>query len=339
MPWHAFRMLEESFVATRELLLPFSMRRWVVLGVVAFFVSGTTGFNLGYNVSLPDIRLPRPRDTVGVPVGEAVGGTAAVAPSVIELLVGVFVLGFVVIVGLVVLYLAAVMEFVFVDIARLREIRIRGFFGASTGKGASLFFFRLAALVFVLGSFVMIATLTLLTGGLFLVLLVVFAPVLLAVVIGLWVVLRFTTDFVVPVMVAEDAGIIEGWRAFWGPLWAEWKQYGVYALVRFVLGVAAGIAVGIGAAAVAIVLLVPFGIVGVIGFVVLSIIAEVIAIVFLVGLALTFLLVLAVAVVVLIQVPVQTYLRYYGLFALGAITPEYDLVGDLRPTDTTEEEP
>ncbi len=83
---------------------------------------------------------------------------------------------------------------------------------------------------------------------------------------------------------------------------------------------------------VGLVLAIPFVIVGVVVFILLTSVLGVTAVgVALVAvLALLFVALLVVVGTVLIQVPVQTYLRYYSLFVLGATTPEYDLLEEVR---------
>ena len=332
MTWHAIDSLGDAIDATRRLLLPFSVRRWLTLAVVVFFVSGITGSNSSFNVGGLDVEISAPppapfpepiRDEYVVEIAE----TTAASPRLLFFLLAA---GAVILVGLVFLYVASVMEFVFVDIARSEDVRIRGFFGDSTGKGLSLFGFRIGIGVLLLSILVLFGLLTFLTGGLFLLFVVVLSPVLILAAIGLWLLLRFTADFVVPVMIAEDVGVIEGWRTFWPALKTDWKQYGVYAVVRFLLGIAVGVAAGIGFVAIAIALLVPFGIVGLGGYLLLGTVAPAAAVPFSVGVVVLFVLALLIAVVTLVLVPLETYLRYYALFVLGAVTPEFDLVADIR---------
>lgn len=330
----------------------------MVLGIVVFFVSGTTGANPSINLGLPNLSgdialggdpstdpIPRPiqegpgwqfppEDVVerGILEGGVVEGTATgVGLSPIELAVVVAAVGGAILLGLLLLYVAAVMEFVFVRIAATETVRIRGFFGESTRLGFSLFLFRIAVAAVAIGSVAAIAILTFVTGGLFLLFVLLASPVILAAVIALWLLVRFTIDFVVPVMLQAEIGILEGWRRFWPTLRDEWKEYGVYAAVRIGLGIVASAVTAIGAAAIAIVLAIPLGLVGLLGVVLLAGIgAETAAIALGVLAILVFVLALLVAVTVFIAVPVRTYLRYYPLFVLGAVSPEFDLLEDVR---------
>jgi hypothetical protein len=309
-------------------LLPFSLRNWAVLGVVAFFVSGTTGFNLNFNLGTGDVSGG---GTAPLPGSGFVEGLAVVGGSprlVLALLIGAIVL----LALLVLWYVAAVMEFVLVDIATEQDVRLRGFVGASTRKGLSLFGLRLALALITIAGVVLFAilaavgNLALLVAGLLLL------PVVVLLAIGLWLVSRLTTDFVVPVMIAEDTGVVQGWRTVWPALRADWKQYGVYVLLRLLLGAVAALVVGIGFTVIGLVLVIPFVIVGVVVGVLLTSVlgATAVGVALVAVLALLFVVLLVVVGTVLIQVPVQTYLRYYSLFVLGATTPEYDLLEDVR---------
>jgi hypothetical protein len=49
-------------------------------------------------------------------------------------------------------------------------------------------------------------------------------------------VLRFTREFVVPVMILWDRGVLAGWRRFGPTLRGSWTEFLVYLLVHFLLG-------------------------------------------------------------------------------------------------------
>lgn len=329
MPWHALDALDDALTATRRFLLPFSLRRWLTLAVVAFFVSGATAFEPSPSFSFGDGAAgggptPGPPDPTGI--GLSPGQLTA---SQLQLL-GALIVALLV-VGVVLAYVATVLEFVFVEILRDREARIRGRFGRYTDAGASLFLFRLAVGAVVLSAAVGAVALVVLTGGLFVIPLVLLSPVLLLVGVGLWLLLAFTADFVVPAMIVEGTGVVGGWRAFWPELRAEWRQYAVYALARLVLGGVAGVVAGIGFVTAAVLLGIPFGLVGG-GAFVLTEALGLGAIGLAIGAVVAALWLLAVLVVgtTFVQVPIQTYLRYYSLLVLGAVTPQFDLLADVR---------
>ncbi len=319
MTWHALEALEPAASATRQLLVPIRIRSWVVLGIVVFFISGLTGFNPSTSINLGD-GAPTPMLSVpAVDIG-VIGVIAILAIAVVGL--GI---------ALLFAYLGALLEFVFVDIVRTMDIRIRAFAGNRLRAGLSLLLFRIAIGVIVVGMVVGTILLTVLTAGIFLIFLILAFPVLFIIAAVLWLVGRFTIDFVVPIMIAEEVGILRGWERLLEELRTEWKQFAVYAIVRIVIGFVAAIVVWMGFAIVAIALAIPTGVVAIpVVFVLLTTVGEAAAIA--IGVAVLLLFGLAVLVVgtVAVQVPVQTYVRYYALFVLASTCPTYDLLEDVR---------
>jgi hypothetical protein len=145
----------------------------------------------------------------------------------------------------------------------------------------------------------------------------------------------FTTEFVVPIMLREDRGLLAAWRRFWPTLAGQWKQYGTYVLVAFglhvVTEIAGSIVIGIAAVALAI----PFAIVAVpVGFGVLqggTITAG--AIVLLVALLGLYLLVVFLAAAA-VYVPIKVFHRQFALLVLGDTNEEFDVLDDRQRSTT-----
>lgn len=329
MAWRALAELRPSLEATKGLLLPFSLRRWLVLGVIAFFVSGASGANPNLSMTGGGTSGESPPAVDSPPV-DGLG-----APSDAEIVLILLVVGLAVAIGLVLLLVGAIMEFVFVRVTTDRDVRVRGYVGENVSRGASLFLFRLGIVLVLLALVVAPVLAAFVLSPVFVVLAVLLVPVFLLAGVGTWLVLRFTADFVVPVMLLEDAGVIAAWTAFWPALVDDWRQYGVYAVVRLLLGLAAGVLAGIGFVAIGIALLVPFGIAAGIVYLAFGVAAGStgLAIVSLVVLAVLYGLAVLVSGVTCVQVPIQTSLRYYSLFVLGSVTPRFDMVEGLRSED------
>ena len=326
MPWNAIDALDDARWAAQSFLLPIDRGRWLRLAVIAFFVAGGSGGGSGGsggNVSVPT--EPGPGGG-GLPFDIDPQTVAIVA---VGLLVAAFLL------MILWAFVGAVMEFVLVDGLRTREVEIRGPFRGFLGNGVRLFVFRVALLL-VLFAIIAVPILGLVfSASMAPIGLVVVLPLLLAaVVLGLLVavVFRLTTDFVVPTMLAEDRGVLSAWRRLWPLFRREWKEVGVYLVVRLVAGIAAAIAVGLVMTLLTLVVAIPFLIVGALIFFGLggSVPALGTVGVVLLGL-LVFLFVLAlIAVGAVVQVPVVTFFRYYALFFLGAADDRLDLVTHLR---------
>lgn len=327
---HAYDSLQDALEATKALLFPFSLRRWLALAVAAFFVGGTTGFDVNYNVGTGTVDFPGPiSGPRGTPLQTFFPGM-----GFSEFLV---LLGIALAAGTILWYLGALFEFVFVEQLRTREARLSGRLGPAARPGLSLLGFRLAAGLLAAATALFAVLLPAAFGAAGVLLVLAFLPGLVVVGIGLWLANRLTTDFVVPVMIANDDGLVDAWRAFWPELRDERREYGLYVLARIVLGILAGVALAVGYLAVAIVVAIPLGILFVVIFFVL---VEFVSVSLAEFAALGFLLVGAAIVLVvgtvLVAVPVRTYLRYYALFVLGGVSPDYDLVDWIR-TEVDEE--
>ena len=325
MPLYALEDLDDALDATRSFLTPVDRTAWLKLAIVAFFVGGPGGMGLQYTAG-----------GGGNGGGQAPGGVFPpdVPPRVWTLIaVGV---GLAVVVVLAFLLVGAVMEFVLVESLRTGEVAVRRYWTRRWRQGVRLFGFRLVVVaVLLVGTLVLAAPLLLPAlgagpfGGAELVaFLLLLLPlfVVLAVTVGL--VDGFTTAFVVPVMVLDDCGVLAGWRRLWPTITAEWGQYLAYAVAGFFLSLLGGILVAVVTGLLALVLLVPFGLLFALG-VGLLVVAGPVGIAALVVVGVLFGLTVA-AVAAFVQVPVTTYLRYYALLVLGDVAPRFDLIADRR---------
>lgn len=324
MSLHAVDELTDAIDVTREFLTPVEPRTWLKLALVVFFVGGGAGFpSYAFNFA-------QPGGGTGGDFGGGLDGTelllvvAAIVAAVLALFVALGIVG-------------AIMEFVFVESLVSGDVSIREYVRTYWRPGLRLFGFRVAvALPIVLVVLAMVAAFVLpfLVGGgvgagFLLLLLALPFVFLLAFLAGL--VNAFATVFVVPVMLADDCGVLDGWRRLWPSLTDEPVEYIGYAVInyviRFVTGTGATMVLGVAA----IVLLLPFGTVGLFLLVVLPS-GGLLAILTLVVLAAGYLLVLL-AIWAVVLVPVESYHRYHALLVLGDIAPAYDLVADRRPED------
>jgi hypothetical protein len=323
MSLYAVRNLDDALAVTRDFLTPLDATRWLKLALVAFFVGGQAA---GSN-------------TVQYSVGGNGGGSPATTPGAVEgprlwILVAVVVAALLV-AGLVFALVGSVMEFVFVESLRSGEVTVRRYWRRRWRQGLRLFGFRVALGLFVLvgvallaAPFVLSVVATGTVGGVTPWLLVAALPfvvgggVLVAVASG------FTTAFVVPVMVLDDGGVLDGWRRLWPTVTAQWTQYLAYAVASVVLSLLGGVAVGVATAALGVVVLLPLLLLGAVGVALLAVAPPVGWAV--VALAAVLFVLSLVVVAAVVQVPVKVYLRYYALLVLGDIEAEFDLVPDRR---------
>ncbi|MFO7927424.1 MAG: DUF7544 domain-containing protein [Halobacteriota archaeon] len=322
MALHAIEDIGDAFTATREFLLPFELRRWLKLAFVVLFV--------GSGMSLPTVQFDA-SSGVDQPTG---GELPTVSPDDWLLIGGI--VGTIILLALLFALVGAIMEFVFVESLRTREVTVRRYWSRRWRQGLRLFGFRLVIGLPVVG--VVVGWMALLfvpivyrgidpiaTFGM---LFFLGIPFLFLISLLYALVASFTTAFVVPIMIKTDGGVLAGWRLLWGSIKAEPKQYFVYAVIVFVLSIAAGIAASLAVGLAAIGLVIPVAILGVLLSVTVSFSSTIVTVAF-VGVVLLFVLALFVL-WLLVQVPVVAYLRYYALFVLGDVDASLDLIPDQR---------
>jgi hypothetical protein len=319
MALYALSDVGDAFDATRRLLGSASTATWLKLALVTAFIGGT-GMSTGSTQYSAGGTGAEPTT---VDIGPRVW--AIIAAAVVAAIV----------VGLLLLVVASVFEFVFVECLRTESVRLRAYWRDHWRRGIRLFGFRVfLGLVGIVGAAILAAPVIWaflsnqpdpgIAALVFVVLLPLF--VLFAVVLGI--VNGFTTVFVVPIVMLHDGGIVSGWRRLWSSIVANVRQYLAYAVVGFGLTIAAGVLATIATVVLAIALVIPF----LIPFAIaagLFTVSELAGIAAFVVVAIAFAVCL-IAIAALVQVPIQTFLRYYALFVLGDIEPEFDAVPDQR---------
>ena len=343
MTLYALDDLDDALETTRAFLLPFDRGRWARLLLIVFFLGGIGGTNpFQFSGFGGGDTGAGPGPGVG-PTGGAGPGTggfeAAGARDALttlggpELAIVVAIAGILLAVTLGFALVGSVMEFVFVESLRRDAVTIRRYWRAHWPQGLRLFGFRL-----VLGAL----TLGIVGGGLFVALsplvfgsgpfsvgrVLVVVPVVVVASLLSGLVGGFTTAFVVPVMIAEERGVLTAWRRFWPTVTGQWKQYLAYAVARFVLQIAGSILVSILVVVGVITIAIPTGIVGAAGVAMVSAVGPAGWVV--VGLAVVVFVIAVVLLALVVSVPVQTYLRYYALCILGDTNEAFDLIAERR---------
>ncbi|MDS0298647.1 hypothetical protein NDI76_07825 [Halogeometricum sp. S1BR25-6] len=327
MALYALDNVDDALDATRAFLTPVDRTTWVKLALVTLFVGGP-GANFGGSQ---------------YSAGGNGGGPGTVPPADFgprAWLLAAGIVGVVVLLALAFSFVGSVMEFVFVESLRNRTVTVRRYWSRRWRQGARLFGFRVVLGLFTLGAVLLFAApfaLSLLgfdagfvpTGGALLGLLVVLLPVFVVLAVVVSLVDGFTTAFVVPIMLLEDCGVLDGWRRLWPTIPAQWTQYLAYVVAGFFLSLFGGLLVAVVTAVLAFALLVPFGLLFGLGIALLVFVAEPLGIAALVVFGLCYALAV-VAAAALAQAPVQTYLRYYALLVLGDVDPALDLIPDQR---------
>lgn len=257
MPISAVDTISLAFQHTkRQLAQPFRFGQWLRLAFVGM-LAGELGSG-SCNFSSPFRGGNRP--TAGLP---------KIDPAILASLIAVLIVtGF--ILFIVFTYINSVMRFILFDSVLTRECRIRAGWGRRQDAGWKYFLWQLGLMLFIFGTMIVligIPAMFALAKGWLRAPREHVAPLVLTgvVVLGLFllgllaiaVVHVFTKDFVVPQMALEGIGAIEGWRRLWSMIQQEMSGYAVYAVMKVLLAIAAGILVGIASFILVMVLAIP----------------------------------------------------------------------------------
>lgn len=308
--------------ATKAFLLPFDFHRWLHIAFVTFFLGG-----LGLNFSSPSVATG--------------GGDLPAGPPPDDLWLIVGALGAVVL--LVALAFAAVrgvMDLVLFESLREEEVDLGRFWSARWRQGLGLFVFRVvltAVAVSLLALPVGMISIGGSTGGATMALgILLLIPVVIAVPLGLALVKGFTSAFVAPMMILEGHGVVDGWRRFWPILASEWREFAGYAVVNFVLVLAAGAVLSFAMILGALLLTIPFVPLAGLGMAVGNLsqpagtaVLAIVGAVYGVGVIVT---------AAFAKAPLIVFLRYYALLVLGDVDDDADLIPVIRREVRTEQE-
>jgi len=326
MAYAALDAIDDAIDATKAFLLPFEFRKWLRLAVIMIFVAGGGGGGANWASNAPQF---------------ADGGTGGQAPTdpgmaLPDAAVGglvIAIVGIVLLLVLALLVVSPIMEFVFVESLFDREVHIRRYFSQNIGNGLRLLGFNLAIgivgllLIGIPFALLLLGVIggseTVAVAGTFLLLIPVIF--LYALVSGL--ITGLTNVFVVPVMLAEDRGLLSAWGRVWSAMTDDIAEFLVYIVISVILGIGVGIVAAFGAVFVLAVIGIPFGLVG---FAIVSVGGTnlaTLAVIAVLGIVAFVLFLLGTG---LVQAPLQSFLRYYALLVLGDIAADLDPIPEIR---------
>ena len=264
MSWSAVDAVDDAVEATRRFLFPFSFVRWAKLALLVLLMGG----GVRTNVSVPFFPNPGFTTGPGGPGGSGggptegpgdpffgpngFGGEAGLEAVDTNLVIGAAVAVLAVAIAFSIVSLS--LRLVFYDAIRTNEVRLWRPFVGRLRQALGLFVFS-TLLSLGMAIPVVVAVLTEADVGwgpadalgsavaslpTWAIGLSVAFAVLLAIVVLL--VLRFTYEFVVPVMVLRDEGVLAGWSRFWPTLRESWVEFLLYLVIHFFLGVGISVA-------------------------------------------------------------------------------------------------
>ena len=322
----------------RVLLSPFSMRKWLRLGLIAF-LAGVVGGGGGGGGGGPSGTGGPDFDHVG---RQIVDWYQAHTDAIIAGAVGLGLLGLAVF--LIMLYVSSIFRFIFLESVITTETRIRESWHRNKAQGLAYMWWRIGfgvisllvvallvgvPVIFIIGAarsgqgdgFAAVG------GAIVLVLVAIFFALICALVIGL--ISAMTRDFVLPLMYLRRIGSVAGWRAFWPILCGNKLGFLIYFLLKVVLAIAAGI-VGMFAAIIGpLVAVIPLALIGLIGWGIVSLLGITawnwwyLAVLIPVGLVIAMLLGYWMTCVLL---PIPVWFQSYALKYLGYVAPEAETI-------------
>ncbi len=323
----------------RVLLSPFSVRKWLKLGLIAF-LAGVMGGGGSGGGGGPSGTGGLDFDHVGRQIVE---WYQAHTDAIIAGAVGLGIVGLAVF--LIMLYVSSIFRFIFMESVITTETRIRESWHRNKAEGLAYMWWRIG---FGLASLLLVALLvggpvtilvlfvigpargggfTAVGGAIVLVLVAIFFALICALVIGL--ISAMTRDFVLPLMYLRRIGAVAGWRAFWPILCGNKLGFLIYFLLKVVLAIAAGIAGMFGAIIGLLVAVIPLALIGLIGWGIVLLLGITawnwwyLAVLIPVGLVIAMLLGYWMTCVLL---PIPVWFQSYALKYLGYVEPTAETI-------------
>ena len=307
---HSADSLRDALPVTKRYFGSLGGRGWLKLGLVVLLIGGLGVANYLFNVPF-QLGAEAIEDPDALAVGLVVGAIGLAIYGAFR-------------------YLAAVLEFVFVESLRSERIHLRRYLRANLARGVRLFAFRVAlwvglaaavvapiAAIFVVGGVSDPGALS--TGQL-----VGIALVVVGIFVGWRAIYTLTTAFVVPIMLHQERGPIGAWRRFAASMAPNWSGVIAYLLVAWLIG----------AVVWTVLLFLGFfvGFFGLLLWVLLTAVA--VEIHPSLGVAAIGVLLLGFLayqyVLALLEAPVRSYVRYYALLLLGETDSSLDLIPGQR---------
>lgn len=315
MSYKTIDAVEKAFDDAKELLLPFSLKTWAKLALIAVMAGGSGGTyfpgmpsggsdydpNTGQNsADFSDIQSFEGQELSNMATGAFTSAPATAA--IIGILIAI--------VGIVLLfmYVSSVFEFIYYQSLIDRDVQIVSNFRNNMGSGFRLFSFRF------IWTFLMI-----LVAGAAL-LLVVLQPLMivpllllmLPLIIVVTVINIFVNTFVVLEMLETGNGFIESAKSVYTDVKAEWKEFVIYVVMNIVLGMAVGIVVGVGTITALLALAIPLAIIGILLYWISWVLVIPVAVI---G-VLVFILIVLIGFIA----PTATFMYYYSIEVYSALT-------------------
>lgn len=278
MSWYALENIDEAMEKSKEILFPFDLKTWTKLTIIALLAGGFSLPNMpsaptapqGESVYTPDAGsgdFTGPQSDMDLNMMTGMS-TASMSGEI------VLIAAIVLMIGLIFGYISGLFQFIYYQTILDEKPVIIENMRKHSGRALRYLGFQI---LFMIG---MLATLAipvagLMAGPLVGILLIILVWIPLAAVMG-----GFSTlvhDVVLLRMIEAEEGLIQAWRSVWPDLKGEWREVVVYLVVKFFVGIGIGIGTFFLMITVLIVLIIPFGGLGLLAMAASPILAALIA--------------------------------------------------------------
>ena len=314
--YYAAKTIGEALDRTTMLLWPPRRGVWLRIAIIALFLGG------GMINPIRTDSLNWSGAPTGIPGPSAISGYMSL---ILTILAGLL------IAGLIYIVISSIFQFIFVDCLSSGKILLTRTLRLRWRKGMHLVGFYIILLIIILFC-TFVATLTIMVPVLLskdpgiiriLLLLIETLVVLLIILIPIWVLAILTADFVVPVMIEDDSGILTGWRQVITIFQGRWIEAGIYIALKLVLITITGIILGM----VIFLISIPLGITNAVLNTGSGWSPDITPIgILCVGLGTAAMLLIS----LLLLVPVITFFRYYSLAVLRDLDSRYTLLPEYQ---------
>ncbi|NLV27856.1 MAG: hypothetical protein GXY48_11950 [Methanomicrobiales archaeon] len=237
--YQAILALDPAIKSTKKRFWPIQPGKIWRLLIISFFIGAWITGPFPQDVPFSDIP--------GLSYLTVDGNTGVETGQIIGIVIGILAI------LLVYSLFSSIFQFIFVDYLSSGTEWLLPSFRSRIGMGFRLLVFYLV-IIFVIGlcaavAIVFIAIPQLVTDpdnpARFLVALLYTLTGLLIMIIPAWIVTIITTDFVVPVMIIHNCGIILGWKTIIKEFSGRWDETAIYLLIKIIINLVAGVIVGI----------------------------------------------------------------------------------------------
>lgn len=248
MGWYGIEVFDLAIKRTKKALVePFDFWKWLRLGIIAFFIGGggmgTSNFNSPASWQDENRKMEAPS------IQEIIDKiTQFWHQYQTYILIG---LAFIIFIILLFTILSSIMEFVFVESLVTNRVSIRAYFRKYLHPGFNLFIIKIILGIGFLSLFVLAIIPVfrqLLSGTINPGMILGSILWLFGVALILHVLNGIISSFIslaIPVVMYQEVGIIKAIKTVLGRFKEDWKQIGVYWVVRFFAWIAGAIVVGI----------------------------------------------------------------------------------------------